>query len=402
MNPGVFLKKFKVLLDKNWGAVSNHFGMGKKIQRIGILTAGGDCPGLNAAIRGVGKSALNHGMEIVGFRDGFRGLVENHRLDLDKSTLAGILTVGGTILGTSRDKPHRMMMDGRGRDMTGVIKDNYRKWGLDCIVCLGGGGTAKNALRLKRAGLNVITLPKTIDNDVVMTDATFGFATAMDIATETIDRLHSTAHSHHRIIVAELMGHRAGWLTLGAGIAGGADVILIPEIPYNVTKIAEAIRRRSRRGTNFSIVAVAEGAMSRDDARTYFSVAEKKLEQARTQHDKKEAKLELAALEVRHQGNTLRLAKQLEQLTHLESRVTILGYVQRGGTPSAADRLLATRLGSACVDLIAARQYGVMVAARGDDTEPVPLERVAGRRKTVPPDHSWVQTARHVGTCLGD
>ena len=402
MNPGVFLKNFKVLLDKNWGAVSNHFGMGKKIQRIGILTAGGDCPGLNAAIRGVGKSALNHGMEIVGFRDGFRGLVENHRLDLDKSTLAGILTVGGTILGTSRDKPHRMMMDGRGRDMTGVIKDNYRKWGLDCIVCLGGGGTAKNALRLKRAGLNVITLPKTIDNDVVMTDATFGFATAMDIATETIDRLHSTAHSHHRIIVAELMGHRAGWLTLGAGIAGGADVILIPEIPYNVTKIAEAIRRRSRRGTNFSIVAVAEGAMSRDDARTYFSVAEKKLEQARTQHDKKEAKLELAALEVRHQGNTLRLAKQLEQLTHLESRVTILGYVQRGGTPSAADRLLATRLGSACVDLIAARQYGVMVAARGDDTEPVPLERVAGRRKTVPPDHSWVQTARHVGTCLGD
>jgi 6-phosphofructokinase 1 len=341
-------------------------------------------------------------MEIVGFRDGFRGLVENHRLDLDKSTLAGILTVGGTILGTSRDKPHRMLMDGRGRDMTGVIKDNYRKWGLDCIVCLGGGGTAKNALRLKRAGLNVITLPKTIDNDVVMTDATFGFATAMDIATETIDRLHSTAHSHHRIIVAELMGHRAGWLTLGAGIAGGADVILIPEIPYNVTKIAEAIRRRSRRGTNFSIVAVAEGAMSRDDARTYFSVAEKKLEQARTQHDKKEAKLELAALEVRHQGNTLRLAKQLEQLTHLESRVTILGYVQRGGTPSAADRLLATRLGSACVDLIAARQYGVMVAARGDDTEPVPLERVAGRRKTVPPDHSWVQTARHVGTCLGD
>jgi 6-phosphofructokinase 1 len=395
-------KNIKVLLDKNWGAVSNHFGMGKKNQRIGILTAGGDCPGLNAAIRGVGKSALNHGMEIIGFRDGFRGLVENRRLELDKSTLAGILTVGGTILGTSRDKPHRMMMDGRVRDMTGVIKENYRKWGLDCIVCLGGGGTAKNALRLKRAGLNVITLPKTIDNDVVMTDATFGFATAMDIATETIDRLHSTAHSHHRIIVAELMGHRAGWLTLGAGIAGGADVILIPEIPYDVTKIAEAIRRRSRRGTNFSIVAVAEGAMSRDEARTYFSVAEKKLEQARTQHDKKEAKLELAALEVRHQGNTLRLAKQLEALTHLESRVTILGYVQRGGTPSAADRLLATRLGSACVDLIAARQYGVMVAARGDDTEPVPLERVAGKRKTVPPDHSWVQTARQVGTCLGD
>jgi ATP-dependent phosphofructokinase / diphosphate-dependent phosphofructokinase len=376
-------------------------GMGKKIKRIGILTAGGDSPGLNAAIRGVGKTALHYGMEIVGFRDGFRGLVENRRLKLDKSTLAGILTVGGTILGTSRDKPHRMVIDGRTRDMTEVIKENYKKWGLDCIVCLGGGGTQKNALRLHQAGLNVITLPKTIDNDVAMTDATFGFATAMDIATETIDRLHSTAHSHHRIIVAEVMGHRAGWLTLGAGIAGGADVILIPEIPYDVEKIAEAIRRRSRNGTNFSIVAVAEGAMSRDDARALLA-AEKKLERAKNLHDKKEAKIELAALDVRHQGNTMRLAKQLEELTHLESRVTILGYVQRGGTPCAADRVLATRLGSACADLINEEHYGVMVAARGDGTEPVPLEKVAGKRKIVPPNHSWVETARRVGTCLGD
>jgi 6-phosphofructokinase 1 len=376
-------------------------GMGKKIKRIGILTAGGDSPGLNAAIRGVGKTALHYGMEIVGFRDGFRGLVENKRLKLDKHTLAGILTVGGTILGTSRDKPHRMVIDGRTRDMTEVIKENYKKWGLDCIVCLGGGGTQKNALRLHQAGLNVITLPKTIDNDVAMTDATFGFATAMDIATETIDRLHSTAHSHHRIIVAEVMGHRAGWLTLGAGIAGGADVILIPEIPYDVEKIAEAIRRRSRNGTNFSIVAVAEGAMSRDDARALLA-AEKKLERAKNLHDKKEAKIELAALDVRHQGNTMRLAKQLEELTHLESRVTILGYVQRGGTPCAADRVLATRLGSACADLINEEHYGVMVAARGDGTEPVPLEKVAGKRKMVPIDHSWVKTARRVGTCLGD
>ena len=376
--------------------------MANKIKRIGILTAGGDSPGLNAAIRGVGKTALGYyGMEIIGFRDGFRGLVENRRLKLDKTTLAGILTVGGTILGTSRDKPHRMVIDGRTRDMTEVIKENYRKWGLDCVVCLGGGGTQKNALRLHQAGLNVITLPKTIDNDVAMTDSTFGFATALDIATETLDRLHSTAHSHHRIIVAEIMGHRAGWLTLGAGIAGGADVILIPEIPYNVAKIAEAIRRRSRHGTNFSIVAVAEGAMSRDDARAMDS-AEKKLERARTLHDKKEAKNELASLEVRHTGNTIRLAKQLEELTHLESRVTILGYVQRGGTPSAADRVLATRLGSACADLIEAGQFGVMVAARGDSTEPVPLERVAGKRKMVPVDHSWIKTARRVGTCMGD
>ena len=375
--------------------------MGNKIQRIGILTAGGDSPGLNAAIRGVGKTALNHGIEIIGFRDGFRGLVENRRLRLDKSTLAGILTVGGTILGTSRDKPHRMVIDGRTKDMTAVIKENYKAWGLDCVVCLGGGGTAKNALRLKQAGLNVITLPKTIDNDVAMTDATFGFATALDIATETIDRLHSTAHSHHRIIVAEVMGHRSGWLTLGAGIAGGADVILIPEIPYNVEKIAEAIKRRSKRGTNFSIVAVAEGAMSREDHRS-FAAAEKKLERAKSIHDKKEAKVELAGLELRHQGNTMRLARQLEELTHLESRVTILGYVQRGGTPCAADRILATRLGSAAADLIAEGVFGVMVAARGDGFEPVPLEKVAGKRKIVPVDHSWVKTARNVGTCLGD
>ena len=373
-----------------------------KTKRIGILTAGGDSPGLNAAIRGVGKSCLTYyGMEIIGFRDGFRGLVENHRLKLDKTTLAGILTVGGTILGTSRDKPHRMVVDGRTRDMTEVIVENYDKWGLDAVVCMGGGGTQKNALRLHQAGLNVITLPKTIDNDVAMTDATFGFATALDIATEAIDRLHSTAHSHHRIIVAEVMGHRAGWLALGAGIAGGADVILIPEIAYDVEKIAEAIRRRSRHGTNFSIVAVAEGAMSKDDARS-LSSAEKKLERAKTLHDKKEAKNELASIEVRHQGNTLRLAKQLEELTHLESRVTILGYVQRGGTPSAADRLLATRLGSACADYINENHFGVMVAARGDGTEPVPLEKVAGKRKTVPADHSWTETARRVGTCLGD
>jgi 6-phosphofructokinase len=371
-------------------------------KRIGILTAGGDSPGLNAAIRGVGKTALTfYGMEIIGFRDGFRGLVEDRRLKLDKSALAGILTVGGTILGTSRDKPHRMMIDGRMHDMTEVIAKNYKRYGLDALVCLGGGGTQKSALRLHEAGLNVITLPKTIDNDVAMTDATFGFATALDIATETIDRLHSTAHSHHRIIVAEIMGHRAGWLTLGAGIAGGADVILIPEIPYDVEKIATAIKRRSQSGTNFSIVAVAEGAMSIDDARAY-NAAESRKEKARNQKEKHSAKVELAGLEAKHIGNTLRLAHQLEQLTRLESRLTILGYVQRGGTPSPADRLLATRLGSACADLIHEGVFGVMVAARGDRTEPVPLEKVAGKRKIVPPDHPWVETARRVGTCLGD
>jgi 6-phosphofructokinase 1 len=372
-----------------------------KIKRIGILTAGGDSPGLNAAIRGVGKTALGYHMEILGFRDGFRGLVEDRRLKLDKAALAGILTVGGTILGTSRDKPHRMLVDGRVHNMTNVIVENYHKHDLDCLVCLGGGGTQKSALRLAEAGLNIVTLPKTIDNDVAMTDYTFGFATALDIATEAIDRLHSTAHSHHRIIIAEVMGNNAGWLTLGAGIAGGADVILIPEIPYRVEKIADAIKRRSRRGTNFSIVAVAEGAMSVEDARA-FAAAEAKRERARTVHDKKEAKVELAALESRHTGNTLRLARELEALTQLESRVTILGYVQRGGTPSPADRLLATRLGGACADLINQGIFGVMVAARGDRTEPVSLEKVAGKRRCVPLDHSWVATARHVGTSLGD
>jgi 6-phosphofructokinase 1 len=376
--------------------------MATKSKCIGILTAGGDSPGLNAAIRGVGKAALGfYGMKIVGFRDGFRGLVENRRLDLDRSTLSGILTTGGTILGTSRDKPHRMVINGRTRDMTGTIRDNLKKWGIDCIVCLGGGGTQKNALRLHQAGVNIITLPKTIDNDVAMTDSSFGFATALDIATEAVDRLHSTAHSHHRIIVAEIMGHRAGWLTLGAGLAGGADVILIPEIAYDVEKIAEAIRQRSKHGSTFSIVAVAEGAMSRHDARIFAS-AERNLERAKSLNEKLEVKREIAALEVRHQGNTMRLARQLEELTHLESRVTILGHVQRGGTPSAADRMLATRLGTACADLINEGKFGVMVAARGDNTEPVPLEKVAGKRKSVPPGHSWVESARRVQTCLGD
>lgn len=371
-------------------------------KRIGIITAGGDSPGLNAAIRGVGKAALGaFGMEIVGFRDGFRGLAEDLRMRLDKRTLAGILTVGGTILGTGRDKPHRMEMEGELRDMTEVIARNYRKHRLDALVCIGGGGTHKNALRLVERGLNVITLPKTIDNDVALTDASIGFDTALGIATEAIDRLHSTAHSHHRIIIAEVMGHRAGWLALGAGIAGGADVILIPEIPYDVRHIAAAVRLRSRHGTNFSIVAVAEGAMSREDAAAFARVEEQK-RNATTRAQKQRAKTELSVLYARHSGNTLRLAKQLEQLTHLEARVTILGYVQRGGTPSAGDRLLATRLGTMCVELINDKVFGVMVASRGDGAKAVPIADVAGKLKTVPADHPWIDSARRVGTSLGD
>ena len=374
----------------------------KPVQRIGILTAGGDSPGLNAAIRAVGKAAISeYGWEIIGFRDGFLGLAQNRWVRLDKGRLSGSLTVGGTVLGTSRDKPHRMEIDGRLRDMTGAIAANYKKLGLDALVCIGGGGTHKNALRLVEKGLNIITLPKTIDNDVALTDASIGFDTALGIATEALDRLHSTAHSHHRIVMAEIMGHRAGWLTLGAGIAGGADVILIPEIPYDVEKVVAAIRRRSRSGTNFSIVAVAEGAMAKHEA-IAFTAAEKRRRNAKTEPEKEHAKVELAALEARHAGNTLRLAKQLEELTHLEARVTILGYVQRGGTPSAVDRLLATRLGTACAGFIKEGVFGVMVAARGDGVKVVPIEEVAGKLKTVALDHQWIETARRVGTCLGD
>ncbi len=374
----------------------------QRIKRIGILTAGGDSPGLNAAIRAVGKAAIGeYGWEIIGFRDGFLGLAQNRWVRFDKTRLAGILTVGGTVLGTSREKPHRMEIDGQVRDMTAAIARNYRRLQLDALVCIGGGGTQKNALRLVEKGLHLVTLPKTIDNDVALTDATIGFNTALGIATEALDRLHSTAHSHHRIVIAEIMGHRAGWLTLGAGIAGGADVILIPEIPYEVERIVAAIRRRSRSGTNFSIVAVAEGAMSKHDA-VGFAAAEIHRRSARTEAEKEQARVELDALEARHAGHTLRLAHQLEALTGLEARVTILGYVQRGGTPSVADRLLATRLGTACAGLINEGVFGVMVAARGDGVKAVPIEEVAGKLKTVPADHQWLEAARRVGTSLGD
>ncbi len=372
-------------------------------KRVGILTAGGDSPGLNAAIRGVGKSVQGHyRMQLIGFRDGFRGLMENRSMRLDGERLSGILTLGGTILGTSRDKPQRMLVDGKLADMTETIVRHYREHRLDVLICLGGGGTQKNALHLKQQGLNIITLPKTIDNDVACTDTSFGFDTALGIATEAVDRLHSTAHSHHRIIVVEIMGHRAGWLALGAGIAGGADVILLPEIPYDTQRVAEAIRQRVRHGKSFSIVAVAEGARSLEQAAQIRDLEERKLH-ARNKKQKRHAKQRLVELEADHLGNhTVQLSEQLERLTGLESRVTILGHVQRGGAPSAADRLLATRLGSACADLVARGEYGVMMAAAGEQAVPVPLEEVAGRRKLVPPDHPWIISAKRVGTSLGD
>ncbi|MCJ7738050.1 MAG: ATP-dependent 6-phosphofructokinase, partial [Anaerolineae bacterium] len=326
--------------------------------------------------------------------DGFRGLMQNRTMRLEGPTLSGILTLGGTILGTSRDKPHRMPVGGQELDMTNVMVDTYKLHSLDALVCLGGGGTQKSAHRLALKGLNILTLPKTIDNDVARTDTTFGFDTALGIATEAIDRLHSTAHSHHRIIVVETMGHNAGWLALGAGIAGGADVVLIPEMPYDINVVAEAITRRRSSGKPFSIVAVSEGARSLDDI--------EQLENAATSGRNTERHAVPDNRQYAPVTHTMRLARQLEELTGLESRVTILGHLQRGGAPSAYDRLLATRLGTACVELINLGVYGVLVASRGEGSEPVPLEEVAGHRKTIPPGHPWIASARNVGTCLGD
>lgn len=372
---------------------------------IGVLTAGGDSPGLNAAIRAIGKSALNtYKMQVIGFRDGFRGLMENRIVRLESDTLSGILTRGGTILGTSRDKPHKMPVGSKVQDMTEVMLDNYHRHHLEALICIGGGGTQKNAHRLSRAGMNIVTLPKTIDNDVAQTDITFGFDTALSIATEAVDRLHSTAHSHHRIIVVEIMGHNAGWLGLGAGMASGADVILIPEIPYDISVVAEAIRRRRHRGRNFSIVAVSEGALTIDEKETLTKLQNKR-KKAKEANDEKKLKKAVEALAQfkKSRGNsTLRLSSELEQLTGLESRLTILGHLQRGGTPSATDRILATRLGTAAVDAIDKQQYGKMVAVDGESTKLVPLGEVAGNRKSIPLDHPWIRSAIETGTCLGD
>jgi 6-phosphofructokinase 1 len=339
-------------------------------------------------------------MHVIGFHDGFLGLMQDRHTRLGSDDLSGILTRGGTVLGTSRVKVDRMDMgDGRTLDMTPVMRDVVEKHGLEALVCLGGDGTVKNALKLAEIGVPILTVPKTIDNDVAGTDITFGFDTAMGIATEAIDRLHSTAHSHHRIMVVELMGHTVGWLTLGAGIAAGADVILIPEIPYDVEAVASSISARRAAGSSFSIVAVAEGAITREDSLRKASLLA--LKEGAIGEERSELKRQIKEMENRV-GGTADLAKGLTEMTGLESRVTILGHVQRGGTPSPGDRLLATRLGAACADYIADGVHGVLVAARGEGVEAVPLKEIAGVVKTVPLDHPWLTTARHLGIALGD
>lgn len=370
-------------------------------KQIGILTAGGDSPGLNAAIRSTARGLSRYGYSVIGFRDGFKGLVENRTVRLEGEILSGILTQGGTILGTSRDKPHKMLVGTQIRNMTDVVVENYKNNHLDALVCIGGGGTQKNAYRLHKAGLNIITLPKTIDNDIAKTDTSFGFDTAMSIATEAIDRLHSTAHSHHRIIVVEIMGHRAGWLALGAGIAGGADVILIPEIAYDIDKISAAILARVKNGKNFSIVAVSEGCLPIKESKKMQAARDAK-DNAKNKKEKQKAREEIARLEHKYRNYTLHLSTQLEEATGLESRVTILGHFQRGGTPSSADRLLGTTLGTMAAKAILDEQFGVMVAARGYGAKLVPLKSVAGFKKLVSMNHPWIESARIVGTNLGD
>ena len=361
--------------------------MAKKIKRIGILTAGGDCPGLNAAIRAVGKTCIGaFGIEVMGIHDGFRGLIEKNAQMMALDDFSGILTIGGTILGTGRDKPEKMEMpDGSTRNMTPEAVQSYHDLGLNCLVCLGGGGTQRNALNLMKAGMDIVTLPKTIDNDIWGTDVSFGFDTAVTIATEAIDRLHSTAESHQRIMVLELMGNRTGWITLAAGLAGGADAILIPEIPYRADVVAESIRGRGRRGRRFSIVAVAEGCYSKAE-----------VEQAQAKGS------QLPKREGRDCGAGALMARQLAKLTGIETRETVLGYIQRGGTPTAADRILATRVGTKAAELIAQGKTGFMVAMRGGKCKPVALEEVAGKRNDVPEDHPMVESARLVGICMGD
>ena len=369
-----------------------------KPKNIGILTAGGDCPGLNAAIRGVAKAARDtHGMTVVGFLDGFTGLVENRFMPISDEISTGLLTLGGTILGTSRNKPHKMPLpDGSTRDMTGAALETYRRLHLDCLVCIGGGGTAKNALRLQEAGLNIVTLPKTIDNDVAETDVTFGYDSSMSIATEAIDRLHTTASSHKRLMLVDIMGHNTGWLALAASIAAGSDVCLIPEIPYSFDSVMGALERRLERGRRFSLISIAEGARP---APPRTSRDEKGGRSSKKKNGQRSANGKPADNSV-SQANLL--GPKLEKALGIETRVTTLGHVQRGGIPTPTDRLLATALGITAAQLIADGKYGVMVGVKGVEMVPVPLEKVAGKKKTVPLDHPMIRTARAIGLCLGD
>ncbi|MDH6535594.1 6-phosphofructokinase [Parabacteroides sp. 52] len=335
--------------------------------KIGILSSGGDCPGINATIRGVGKTAIMHyGMEVIGIHSGFAGLLSKDVEVFDERSLSGILNLGGTILGTSREKGLRKQLKSDMSEMPQIVKQHYQELGLDAVVCIGGNGTQKTAHVLSQLGLPIIGVPKTIDNDVWGTDISFGFDTAVNIATEAIDRLHSTASSHKRVMVVEVMGHHAGWIALYAGMAGGADVILLPELGYDMKVVSETILERARRGKPYSIVVVAEGLLTPDNKRPadYITHA-------------------------------------IEEGTGIETRDTVLGYIQRGGNPSPFDRNLATRLGGYATELIANKEFGRMVCIKGDRVDAVPLEEVAGKLKLVTSNHELIVQGKRMGISFG-
>ncbi len=360
----------------------------KRKTRIALITSGGDCQGLNAAIRGIGKALFERldNVEIYGMYDGYRGLIECDYKYMEPKDFSGIITSGGTILGTSRQHyvPGKDIVDENGESVIPDMLDTYNRLNLDCLIIMGGNGTQKSAKLIADAGMNVITLPKTIDNDIWGTDTTFGFQSAVDIATNVIDYIHSTASSHSRIFVVELMGRDAGWLTLSAGIASGADVVLIPEIPYDVHKVAALIEARKKTGRTFSIVACAEGAVSVTDAKLDEEASRKKKENSL------------------YPTVSYAIAAELEALTGQEARVAVPGHYQRGGPPCPYDRVLATQFGAAAADLIIQKKYGYMVAIQAGKIVPIPLEDAASKTKFLPVDHPMIQVARDIGICFGD
>ena len=355
--------------------------------RIGMLTSGGDCQALNAAMRGVVKGVCTKrdDVEIYGFEDGYKGLIYGNFHMLTPKDFSGILTRGGTILGTSR-QPFKLMRvpDKDGLDKVAAMKHTYHKLSLDCLVILGGNGTHKTANLLREEGLNVVTLPKTIDNDLWGTDMTFGFQSAVDIATDTIDRIHTTATSHSRVFIIEVMGHKVGHVTLHAGIAGGADVILLPEIPYDIDVVTDVIQKRAAADKKFTIIAVAEGAISKEDARL----------------KKKEYKEKIAKR--KYPSIAYELAEKIQQKTDKEVRITVPGHTQRGGSPCAYDRVFATRVGAAAAELILNQEYGYMIAMKNQKITKVPLQDVAGKLKMVDPQDGIIKGARTIGISFGD
>lgn len=358
-----------------------------RMKRIGMLTSGGDCQALNAAMRGVVKGLTRNvdQLEVYGFYNGYKGLIYGDYRLLTSEDFSGILTKGGTILGTSR-QPFKLMRvpDENGLDKVEAMKHTYNELKLECLVILGGNGTQKTANLLREEGLNVIHLPKTIDNDIYGTDVTFGFQSAIEVASNAIDCIHTTAASHNRIFIVEVMGHKVGWLTLYAGIASGADIILLPEIPYDINSIVKAISQRTKAGKGFTILAVAEGVISKEDA-------------ALPKKEYKEKKKNYKYPSVSYE-----LAEQLSKVTGTEVRVTVPGHTQRGGSPCPYDRILCTRLGAAAAQAILEEDYGNMIAMINGNTKRVPLKEVAGKLKSVDPDCKMIREAKCIGISFGD